>query len=82
VRGIAVKDFLWVRDAKGLWRPEWKPLGEGMVRFAEFFAMVAASGFSGPVQLHLEYPLSRDEAFTAMRRDLTKLRGYLEQAKS
>jgi len=25
VRGIAVKDFLWGRDAKGLWRPEWMP---------------------------------------------------------
>jgi sugar phosphate isomerase/epimerase len=80
VRGIAVKDFLWARDAKGLWRPEWKPLGEGMVRFPEFFAMVAASGFSGPVQLHLEYPLTRDESLAAMKRDLRKLRGYLSNA--
>jgi sugar phosphate isomerase/epimerase len=80
VRGIAVKDFLWARDAKGMWRPEWKPLGEGMVRFPQFFAMVAASGFSGPLQVHFEYPLTRDEAFPAMKRDLTKLRAYLAQA--
>ncbi len=81
VRGIAIKDFLWGRDAKGLWRPEWKPLGEGMVRFPQFFAMVAGSGFSGPLQMHFEYPLStRDEALTAMKRDLAKLRSYLAQA--
>jgi sugar phosphate isomerase/epimerase len=77
LRGIAVKDFLWERDAQGLWRPEWKPLGEGMVRFSQFFAMVAGSGFSGPLQLHFEYPLTRDGAFAAMKRDLGKLRGYL-----
>ncbi|HEV2689869.1 MAG TPA: TIM barrel protein, partial [Bryobacteraceae bacterium] len=82
VRGIAVKDFIWSRDAKGNWRSQWTPLGEGMVRFQQFFGMVAASGFSGPVQLHFEYPLgdSRDEAFPAMKRDLAKLRSYLAQA--
>ena len=37
VRGIAVKDFLWARNARGQWMPAWKPLGEGMVHFPEFF---------------------------------------------
>jgi len=89
LRGIAVKDFLWGQDAKGNWKPQWKPLGEGMVQFPKFFAMVAESGFSGPLQLHFEYPLGgadagktnptieREEIFAAMKRDLTKLRGYL-----
>jgi sugar phosphate isomerase/epimerase len=80
VRGIAVKDFLWSRDSKGAWRPEWMPLGEGMVRLPQFFAIVAASRFSGPLQLHLEYPLTREETFPAMKRDLAKLRSYLAQA--
>ena len=92
LRGIAVKDFTWAKDAKGNWRPEWKPLGEGMVHLPQFFGMVADSGFSGPLQLHFEYPLggatdgratlgiSREEAFGAMKRDLGKLRGYLAQA--
>ena len=92
LRGIAVKDFLWSKTARGQWRPEWKPLGEGIVRFPEFFRMVAASGFSGPLQLHFEYPLggsengkkeltgSKQEVFAAMKRDLAQLRSYLKDA--
>jgi len=92
LRGIAVKDFLWGKNKKGEWRPEWKPLGEGMVRFQEFFQMVAASGFSGPLQLHFEYPLggsedgkgeltgSKQEVFSAMKRDLAQVRSYLKDA--
>ena len=91
VRGIAVKDFTWSRRANG-WQEQWVPLGEGMVRFPEFFSMVAASGFDGPVQLHFEYPLGgagagsrditipREEIYAAMKRDLGRLRGYMAQA--
>ena len=32
LRGIAVKDFVWGKDAKGAWRAQWKPIGEGMVK--------------------------------------------------
>ncbi len=90
LRGIAVKDFLWERDAHGNWRPAWKPLGEGMVRFGRFFELVAAARFSGPLQLHFEYPIGatkadtaapddRNAVFDAMRRDLRQLRSYLEK---
>ena len=91
VRGIAVKDFLWEKNSHGEWRPAWKPLGQGMVDFARFFQMVAACHFSGPLQLHFEYPLEgaddgskqvRDPShvFSAMTRDLKQLRIYLSQA--
>jgi sugar phosphate isomerase/epimerase len=91
LRGIAVKDFLWEKNAHGQWRPAWKPLGEGMVNFPKFFQMVAASQFSGPLQLHFEYPLrgadqgmksvsNPQEVFAAMKRDLKQLRIYLSQA--
>jgi sugar phosphate isomerase/epimerase len=92
LRGIAVKDFLWGKNKRGEWRPEWKPLSEGMVRFPEFFRMVAAWGFSGPLQLHFEYPLggseegkgeltgSKQEVFRAMKQDLAQLRSYLKAA--
>jgi len=92
LRGIAVKDFAWAKDAKGDWQPQWQPLGEGMVHWREFFAMVASSGFRGPLQLHFEYPLGgasdgkreisipREQVYAAYKRDLGKLRGYLAQA--
>ena len=92
LRGIAVKDFLWAKDARGAWQPQWTPLGEGMVPFPRFFPMVAEADFAGPLQLHFEYPLGgandgktsltipREQVFAAMKRDLTKLRGWLAQA--
>ena len=81
LRGIAVKDFIWAKDGKGVWKPQWAPLGEGMVQFPKFFGMVAESRFAGPLQIHFEYPLrGKDETYTAMKRDLGKLRGYLAQA--
>lgn len=81
MRGIAVKDFVWGKDAKGAWKVQWQPLGEGMVHLAEFLQMLAASGFDGPVQQHFEYKLSTpDQTYTAMRRDLGVLRTALRQA--
>jgi sugar phosphate isomerase/epimerase len=92
VRGIAVKDFLWKKNARGRWVSAWTPLGEGMVRLPEFFSRVAAMQFSGPLQLHFEYPLggaeegkgditNRSEVYAAMGRDLKQLRGYLAEAR-
>lgn len=81
LRGIAVKDFVWHKDSKGAWQAEWVPLGEGMVHLPQFFAMVAETGFSGPLQVHFEYKLNgADDTAAAMKRDLAKLRGYLGQA--
>jgi len=92
VRGIAVKDFLWAKNARGQWAPAWKPLGEGMVHLPQFFSMVAKTNFAGPMQLHFEYPLagadsgkatltgSKEEVFTAMKKDLSQLRSYLNAA--
>jgi sugar phosphate isomerase/epimerase len=94
LRGIAVKDFEWEKDATGKWQVAWKPLGQGMVRFPQFFDMVRNASFAGPLQLHFEYSLggaeqgkkkdvtmSRDEIFAAMKRDLNTLRGYLAAAR-
>lgn len=91
-RGVAIKDFKWERNAKGEWRPQWCPLGEGMVNFKRFFGLLKESRFSGPVQLHFEYPLGGAESgarelkiekakvVAAMKRDLTTLRGWLREA--
>jgi sugar phosphate isomerase/epimerase len=91
LRGVAVKDFLWEKEQKG-WKADFKPMGTGMVRFPQFFKMLAAARFSGPLQLHFEYPLGgaengktqiaipKEEVFAAMKRDLQQLRIYLNEA--
>jgi sugar phosphate isomerase/epimerase len=93
LRGIAVKDFIWAKDAKGKWIEQWMPLGQGMVHWPEFFRMVAQADFDGPLQIHFEYPLgaatgggryappdSRDVIYAAMKRDLSVLRAQLAEA--
>ena len=92
LQGVAVKDFLWEKSAKGNWDAQWTPLGRGMVRFPRFFEMLAGTDFGGPLQLHFEYPLGgadagkreisidRSEVYTTMKRDLAQLRGYLNAA--
>ena len=92
LRGIAVKDFAWGKDAKGAWQMQWKPLGQGMVKLGQFFGMVAESDFDGPLQLHFEYPLGgaeggkptltlpREQVLAAMKQDLGVVRGHLAQA--
>lgn len=80
LRGVAVKDFLWAKDGKGNWRPQWVPIGQGMVRFPQFFEMLASAHFNGPLQMHFEYPMAErpEDVYAAMHRDLGAVRGYLQ----
>jgi len=82
LRGIAVKDFVWAKDARGRWREQWVPLGEGMVHWPEFWGMVAEAGFEGPLQVHFEYklPEAREGKYAAMKHDLATLRSQLAKA--
>jgi L-ribulose-5-phosphate 3-epimerase len=76
VKMVAIKDFYWEKRA-GKWKMEMCPLGEGMVRWPEFFAMLAAAGFQGPISMHAEYePV--DEA--AIARDFAFLRKQVDGA--
>jgi L-ribulose-5-phosphate 3-epimerase len=51
---IALKDFFWEKTATG-WRQQNCPMGDGMVNWKAYFAMLAKAGFHGPASLHLEY---------------------------
>ena len=103
--GIALKDFAWGQNKKSsthqdpydkslnienAWVPHWCAMGQGMVNFSGFFAIVKKNGFSGPVQLHFEYPglggaqngdkkltIPKQELIDAMRRDLTFAKGVM-----
>jgi L-ribulose-5-phosphate 3-epimerase len=76
VKMTAIKDFYWEKRA-GKWKMQMCPLGEGMVRWPEYFAMLAAAGFRGPISMHVEYePV--DEA--AIARDFAFLRKQVDAA--
>ncbi|MFQ6035629.1 MAG: sugar phosphate isomerase/epimerase family protein [Sedimentisphaerales bacterium] len=91
IKMIVAKDFRWVKKGK-TWKTENCPLGEGMVDFTRYFKMLKQAKISGPISLHLEYPLGgaekgakqltikKEEVLAAMRRELKVLRGWLRQA--
>jgi sugar phosphate isomerase/epimerase len=93
IRGVAVKDFAWEKAANGSWQVGWCPLGKGMVDYKRFLPMLKASGFHGPLQLHMEHPelggandgqreltISKDKLIAVMRLDMEALKGMLRQA--
>ncbi len=86
IRCMAIKDFVWNRE-KGKWHIKNVPVGEGMVDFKSFFERVQAFSISGPISLHIEYPLYPDEnmplagkreaAIRTIQHDVQALRGLL-----
>jgi sugar phosphate isomerase/epimerase len=93
MRGVALKDFKWGKNARGQWAPQWCAMGEGMVNFAGFFEILKTQKFSGPVQLHFEYPglggadggkpkleIPKEQLTAQMRKDLDYVRKVMRQA--
>lgn len=83
---IALKDFFWEKTAAG-WRITNCPMGEGMVNWKLFFALLAKAGFHGPASLHLEYevPGATPEAvdvnmLAAAAKDLAFVKARLAEA--
>jgi L-ribulose-5-phosphate 3-epimerase len=92
IKGVAVKDFKWEQNARGAWVPGWCALGEGMVNFRRFFTMLKEARFSGPLQLHMEYPelggadtgktsftIPKDRLLAIMQRDVVTLKKLLRE---
>ena len=75
VKMMAVKDFVWNKD-----RPQWTPLGEGIVRTPDILAIVRKAGFAGPISLHFEYDIPSDDAMIEeIRAAVTTLRRALKR---
>lgn len=56
IKTLAVKDFTWITDNG---KPKFidVPMGEGMVDWDFYFKTVKELGITGPITLHVEYPL-------------------------
>jgi sugar phosphate isomerase/epimerase len=83
---VAIKDFYWEKQG-GKWQVRMCPLGEGMVNFPKFFQMLAASGFSGPISMHVEYEIDgpteaakREKELAAIQKDYAYLKPLVEKA--
>lgn len=60
INTLAIKDFYWARQGAD-WTAVNCPLGEGMVDLPRYARMLRRHAISGPVSLHLEYPLGGAE---------------------
>lgn len=85
---VAIKDYVWEKTASG-WQTRWRPLGEGMVDWSEFFRQLVQILFAGPLSVHIEYDpggSTRDEridrAFAAAQRDVDFVRRKLAEARA
>ena len=83
---IALKDFYWEKTATG-WRIKNCPMGEGMVNWKAYFALLAKARFHGPVSMHLEYevpgatPEAKEEStIAATAKDLAFIKARFAEA--
>lgn len=83
---VSIKDFYWEKH-NGEWKIRMCPLGEGMVRFAEFFKMLAADRFAGPLSLHFEYEIEgsteaarHEKTMAAIAKDLAFVQKQVQTA--
>lgn len=58
---IDIKDFVWAKNEKNVWRHSNIPLGEGMVNFDEFLKEYASMKVEAPISIHYEYDLGGAE---------------------
>ena len=79
---LDVKDFYW-KKTNGKWEDETTLLGEGMIDFKKYFALLKENNMHGPFSLHCEYLTDKDDLHSKaakMKKDLTTLRGWLKEA--
>ncbi|MEI6277420.1 MAG: TIM barrel protein [Prolixibacteraceae bacterium] len=93
IRTICVKDFIWGKDAKGIWHHQNVMLGEGMVSFDEFLKEYDTLKIEAPISMHFEYDLGGAETgkktttmdpekiFGMMKTDLDWIRGSMAKNK-
>jgi sugar phosphate isomerase/epimerase len=92
IKSIDIKDYYWVKK-EGKWEIEYAPLGEGMVKFKEYFSLLKRYNLSVPISIHYEYPLGgaehgarnltirKEDAVAAMKSDLIYLKKILAESK-
>lgn len=86
IRCLVIKDFKY-GEKNGRATEVNVPVGEGIVDFSAYFALLDELGIHGPISIHLEYPMfpekemtvtqKKEHAIELMRKDLDALKKYL-----
>ena len=90
INSIVIKDFRWEKVGDQ-WKVANVPLGEGMVDFPRFFALLKEYDIRCPVSVHFEYEMPGeketmgeaeriDKTIAVMKKDVDQLRSYLNEA--
>lgn len=91
IKMISLKDFRW-KQQDGKWKVEDVPIGEGMIDFKHYFALLKKYNIDVPVSLHIEYDLggaekgntkitiAQKDVFAAMKKDLQKIQTLWQQS--
>lgn len=77
LKALVLQDFYWAKTGDS-WTMTKCPLGEGMVDWDKFFALVAGSGFTGPISIYQQYVVQ--DSLGAMTRDLEFARRQVQRA--
>jgi sugar phosphate isomerase/epimerase len=75
---VTAADFYWAKADGGAWKLTPCPLGEGMVDWPRFCAVLARANFQGPISLHVDYHPADDVA--AIEHDLEFLKKQVAAA--
>ena len=79
---IDIKDFHWKKNDKK-WEPHSVPLGQGMVDYEKFIALLKENRINVPFSIHNEYLSAADDLHSKsekIKKDLTTLRKWLNEA--
>jgi sugar phosphate isomerase/epimerase len=80
IRVVACKDFAWFRE-NSRWTVKVVPIGEGIVRWKEFFACLRQIGFDGPISVHSEYEgWTTEQVISQTRKDLPLLKRFASES--
>lgn len=81
IRYIVIKDFEWSKRA-GKWYTSNVPVGQGMVDFEAFFQKLKTIQFTGPISLHIEFPLYPDAKMTTKEKKAAAIKIIQKEVQS
>ncbi|MFO7933885.1 MAG: sugar phosphate isomerase/epimerase family protein [Bacteroidales bacterium] len=78
---LVIKDFEWSEE-EGEWNIRNVPIGEGMVDFQGYFKKLQELNISGPISLHIEYPLFPDRKMPPGQKKTMAIRTIRQEVES